>query len=600
MICFLVVGAVFVLLTAWSWRRWPDLLVDFGHELYIPWQITCGRHLYTDIAFAMGPFSQYFNAGLFRIFGVSLSTLIAANLAILVGIVVVTDRILRRICAPGISAFACVLLLTIFGFSQYSGVANYNYVTPYRHEMTHGILFILLMVYAFVLRVESGSRIALATAGACCGFAFLTKSEIFLPCAAAAVVALTFVRLQRSNAVHVWGGRDVAVFACGCLLPPLAAVLLLQFHMPAPAAIRGVLANTLLVGERSTALSYPFYRANMGLDDIGGNVLVMLAATAAVAAGAVVLAWCARIVHTRFARGCISQVVIGLAAAAVGTYVMTFRAWAVLARALPVLVVICGVVAAAFTLRHRRDRDRFNRGFVICLWSVVSMLLLAKMVLNVRLDHYGFVLAMPAMILVVVVGVTLLPAWLGDAGDMFRVATIGLCIAAAGAHLTRAQSFYSHKDLVVGEGGDRFVTFNGASSARSLLVVEALKFLRATMPEEATLLVLPEGVTFNYVLRRSNPTPYHLLTPWEMNVFGGEQKILQAIRRRPPDFVAILNINMRDHGRSFFGESGYGDMITTWIDENYRNIKRLNLAPYKPENFRIEIYQRGLDETIVP
>src|SRR5262245_41248360 len=79
-------AALFVILVAWSWRKWGDVFVDFGHELYIPWQLSEGRVLYRDIAYFMGPLSQYFNALMFAVFGVSLTTLIFVNLAILAGL----------------------------------------------------------------------------------------------------------------------------------------------------------------------------------------------------------------------------------------------------------------------------------------------------------------------------------------------------------------------------------------------------------------------------------------------------------------------------------------------------------------------------------
>ena len=66
-----LITIVFGLLTLWSWRRWPDLLVDFGRELYSPWQLAGGKLLYRDVASLFGPFSQYFNAVGFRLFGVS-------------------------------------------------------------------------------------------------------------------------------------------------------------------------------------------------------------------------------------------------------------------------------------------------------------------------------------------------------------------------------------------------------------------------------------------------------------------------------------------------------------------------------------------------
>lgn len=58
---------VTVLLSLWSWRKWPDLIIDFGRELYFPWQIASGKVLYRDIAHVFGPLSQHFNAMLFKL-----------------------------------------------------------------------------------------------------------------------------------------------------------------------------------------------------------------------------------------------------------------------------------------------------------------------------------------------------------------------------------------------------------------------------------------------------------------------------------------------------------------------------------------------------
>jgi hypothetical protein len=66
---------VFAVLAGWSWRKWPDPLIDFGRELYVPWQITGGKVLYRDIASLFGPLSPYVNALWMRMFGVSLMTL---------------------------------------------------------------------------------------------------------------------------------------------------------------------------------------------------------------------------------------------------------------------------------------------------------------------------------------------------------------------------------------------------------------------------------------------------------------------------------------------------------------------------------------------
>ena len=49
-----------------TWRKWPDLIVDFGQQLYIPWRISAGAVLYRDLFYmAGGPLSQYYHALLF-------------------------------------------------------------------------------------------------------------------------------------------------------------------------------------------------------------------------------------------------------------------------------------------------------------------------------------------------------------------------------------------------------------------------------------------------------------------------------------------------------------------------------------------------------
>ena len=112
----LSIGIVFVILAAWSWRKWTDPIIDVGRELYIPWQITQGKVLYRDIASLYGPFSSYLNAFFFKLFGVSLTALILCNLTVLAGFTIVVYRFFRMV-GDRISATAvCLVMLCIFSF----------------------------------------------------------------------------------------------------------------------------------------------------------------------------------------------------------------------------------------------------------------------------------------------------------------------------------------------------------------------------------------------------------------------------------------------------------------------------------------------------
>src|SRR3954468_15065684 len=90
----LIVFAALVML-AWTWSGWLDPVVDFGRELYVPWQLSTGKVLYRDIAHFNGPLSQYFNALLFKIFGVSLRTLVLANITIAGAVIAMIYKLWR-------------------------------------------------------------------------------------------------------------------------------------------------------------------------------------------------------------------------------------------------------------------------------------------------------------------------------------------------------------------------------------------------------------------------------------------------------------------------------------------------------------------------
>ena len=91
-----IIALVFAALTAWSWRRWPDVLVDFGRELYVAWRLSEGDVLYRDVASFYGPLSPYVNALWFRVFGPGLVTLAWLNLALAAAVAAGLYALVRR------------------------------------------------------------------------------------------------------------------------------------------------------------------------------------------------------------------------------------------------------------------------------------------------------------------------------------------------------------------------------------------------------------------------------------------------------------------------------------------------------------------------
>ena len=183
-------AVVFALAAALSWRRWADVLVDFGMQLYLPWRISEGEVLYRDMMYLTGgPLSQYFNALLFKIFGVSFRTLIFANLAITAGMLVLVYRRFLAAADRLTATMICLGIVLVFAFQHSGLIGNYNYITPYCHEVFHGLVLSIVVV-AWLSSWLEKERIQFAlAAGLGSGLVFLTKPEIFLALAVCAGVA---------------------------------------------------------------------------------------------------------------------------------------------------------------------------------------------------------------------------------------------------------------------------------------------------------------------------------------------------------------------------------------------------------------------------
>ena len=81
--CFVAVLGAAVAMLWLSWAKWPDPLIDFGRELYVPWMLAGGKVLYRDLLYFRGPLSPYLNALWFVLFGTGLHTLVWMNLVLL-------------------------------------------------------------------------------------------------------------------------------------------------------------------------------------------------------------------------------------------------------------------------------------------------------------------------------------------------------------------------------------------------------------------------------------------------------------------------------------------------------------------------------------
>jgi hypothetical protein len=263
--------------------------------------------------------------------------------------------------------------------------------------------------------------------------------------------------------------------------------------------------------------------------------------------------------------------------------------------ALPLTTLVAWAGLLIALIRCRRDSAAVTRLMPLVLWSTFAGVMLSKMLLNARLHHYGFYLAMPATLTLVVSLIWAVPRLLrrGPRGaPLFRGLAFAGVAASAVAYARLSCAYYAVKGYQVGRGGDAISTYVPEVSGVGLAVNEALAWIEHNTAPEAGLVAFPEGIMLNYLSRRVDPTPYTNFMMVELQAFG-EDAILAGLRAHQPDFVVLVHKDTSEFGVRFFGtDPRYGKTIMDWIKAEYENAQRIGFEPLKDERFGIKILKR--------
>jgi hypothetical protein len=580
-----VIGLAAIAMMYWTWGRWPDAVVDFGRELYTPWRLTEGEVLYRDLAYFNGPLSPYVNAVWFGLFGVSLRVLALANFAILGVLLAILYSLLMQVGSRTSAFVGCLTFVLIFGFSRYSIVGNYNYICPYSHEMTHGLVLSLAAMF-FIGRYARGGRLSdVAWCGLCSGLVFLTKPEFFVAigCAAPVGIALAFWA-QKQPAARL--PVTAAVYIGSLLLPAVMAVALLSLALPLREAVLGTLGGfRWMFSDEIVGLR--FYRQMRGLLDPARQTGRMLGIALWYGMlwgipAAIGFAWAQRrAVQMAAATVCIVAILGGF-----GLYFKSYPI-AEVARPLPLclLAALCGAA-----VRWLRQTDQQQRAAIVLPISLLlfSLLLMAKVILSVRITHYGFSLAMPGAMMLIVAIWDWLPRFMsryGGCGYPLRGAFSATLLVLFAYCLNLTAGLFGILSVQVGSGADAFW-----ADARGNEVNRILQELDDLAPVDATLAMAPEGIMLNYLSRRVNPTPYVTLMPVEVLMFG-EERILEAFQQHPPDFLVLTDQVMSDYGAHYFGQ-GYAEQLFPWMYSHYHRIGKEPVPV--PGSLRAMLFARNM------
>jgi hypothetical protein len=524
----IVLGAI---LFAVARQRSLEPIIDTGRDLYIPGAILDGKKLYRDLIYYYPPLVPYLLTLLTAVIGRSLAaySFIGAATAAVAGFTLYGAA---KLVAGRLAAFVALLFFAGLNFTCAIGYGS-NFLFPYAHEATFGVVFLLLTIF-FLLRYtfEAASR---ANGSAVVLFSLLAswcKIEL------AAIVAVAIIA---AVVVHRFPRRYAFAYAGAMLLCVSAASLFFADAPPTRHWLRGnIFPSTFLGGPTF----YGFYARVFGLPRWKELLLDS-------AYGALVLcafAGCLAVIE-RQRRPAVVAVALGALAvlAGIGGDLHFFQAWTLLQ---------LGLLIPAL-------REPRRPLAILLFFSACSS---ARIFLKLAPAWYGFVLTIPTYLLIVYVLFAYLPErrlysrrlsslWLA-----FAIVVVGRGV------WTQVNEYKRKSAPVVTRRG----TFYEEPSRASVLV----PLIRAIETSGArSLVAMPEGLALNYLTAVDTPLSYTTFTPIEAAHPVIEQRVLDELSARRPELVAVISRHVNEFGYRGFGDD-YDLRVAAFIRRQYTPIGR--------------------------
>lgn len=586
---WLVLPLVGVTMAIISWQKWEDLIVEFGQQAYVPWQLSEGQVLYRDIFYLYGPLSSYLHALLFKIFGPGILVLALFNMGLIVGLTIILYQLFRNLSDTRTANFICLTFLGVFAFGQYQRGGNYNFVCAYAYELPHGIFLSFLALLQFKKYLDHPSVKNMSILGLLTGLVFLTKPEVFFAevTAIGAGLALRLYFKKPPNLI-----KSLTSFVGGMTLPPLAFIIFQSFMMPVAESVRSIFRPYMFLSN-SDLRAMPLYKWIMGFNEPWTNLSIMFLYFLLFTLALFLIYLVNRTLNPSIQKYFFGFSVTTCLLIAYAIFSAPNVPWLSLGRPLPLFMMVLGTALLIRILKQRSESSPQTLGQFVLV--VFSLILLLKMILNTHVYHYGFALALPATLVLVSFMVYELPLRLQPvlgSCRFYRSVMITLVLVFVGYHAWFASLIYKLKNYPVSEGRDLVIDYDRDFNNRGEAMNMAVNYINKNIPAETGFVTFPDVIMLNYLTRRRSPISDITLNPgvW---VLVGDEAVLRRLEKASPAYIIYVDRDFSFFGLNKFGKD-FAQRIDKWIKNHYTLQVQFGATPFSGEGFGIQILRKKL------
>jgi 4-amino-4-deoxy-L-arabinose transferase-like glycosyltransferase len=583
------IGMLFVVMLVATWQRWTHPTIDHGREINLPSRLLAGERLYTDISYHYGPFAPYFNAGLYRVFGVHVATLHTSGAICALLILLLIYQLARHLMPSREATVTTALVLVTCALTGFLG----NYIQPYAYAALYGWTFALASLLCLLRFMASRQPRWMFWAGVSMGAALVCKPEFSVLCAVPAAVGWALASLEQRRCL--W--RPAWLLAIPCLAIGALTYGLLIVRV----------SWQRLIGENYTMLSQPgllyfahFLDGSLQWPSTGWAMLAALGMSL-FACGAVALIGLALAPRVESLWRGRAWLVWGSLAAGWWLWSLQARAHGVVdlnpLRGAPVVLAVT-MASIAYTQwrAHRRGERLPVQQQVLLVIAVFSLLSSYRVIFNVTLRDFYTPFTVPGLIIVYLyLFFSVSPAMLLESVDCREQARRAAVVLIAMMVIVLA---YGHATLARLRPAFTISAPRGQLVTHPVLgrpVAEAIGLVIGHTAPTDYLVSLPQGTIVNFLAERRNPLREESLVPGVLTAERETEAIRRLAEYQVP-LILIGNLLTPEYGAKVFGVD-YDQALVRWIETHYDPIATFS-ASNNPElrfgdaEFFIRAYER--------
>jgi len=488
---FLLLLFVFVL----TWAHQGHIIIDCGREVYYPEEIVRGKVLYKDLFNIYGPFAYLFNALLFKIFSVKLSVIYLSGIFTASGIILMIYLISRLFFEKLLSFSITLLSLVISCFS----FSIFNYIFPYSFGMSYGCLSCLISLYFLILFIRNQTNYTLYYLSTFfAGIAVANKYEFIPYCFIYLFLCFKNKLKFRVNIIALLSFLFMPVLCFGIL-----------FYQGL--SVEALFNNFKDIYHMSQTVTLRFFYISSGLIFQKPTLSILLRNCIKTALPLFFLYIGLYFFH-KYKIKSIFALIIGVIFAFKFISVETFIF-------LPFLIFIL------FCFFYKKT------SFENKIFSISVLLMSLKVFWATAVNSYG-VFFIPILLIALI-------SYLKK--DFYKSVIIYLFILSVGFFTF---NYNLKKEKTVPISSSKGLIY--AQPVYNKTAQELVNYINANTKISDKVLILPEGLFFNFLTDRKSDDYYNSYLPLYVETFGDE-RLITSIKQNKPDYIFIHNFPTTDY-----------------------------------------------------